>query len=340
MRSSGKRARFSVIALALALLASLVVAELIARRVSPTYRRMHDPPHAFIKPNPERGWAMVPGYRGQPWGVDFRVNSLGFRGPEITRPKPAGTFRVIVLGDSIVLGSGLPENALISSRLEEMLEALRPGAHAQVINAGMPGYDVEQERMLLSEQGPALDPDAVVLIACLNDVPNVSIADLVNPLRDLAVPGKVWLTNLSALALMVQALYESIGIKHGSRLADLFSAERDPATTARIEKGWREYESALGAMARDCRARRIPFIVVLVPHAAQFEDTRHRFIPQHRLAAICQKLDVPFLDLAPSFSSLPSLPYILPDPVHLSPQGHQIMAQEINRALEPFLPHP
>ncbi len=338
MARSRRGARLA--AVTLAVVVSLTAAELVARRISPTYRRMHDPPHAFIMHHPERGWAMVPGWRGRPWGVDFRVNSLGFRGPEITRQKPARTFRVLVLGDSIAMGSGLPENVLVSSRLQEMLEAARPGLHAQVINAGMPGYDVEQERVLLLDQGPALDPDAVVLIACVNDVPNVSIADLVNPLRDLPVPGKIWLTDHSALALMVQGLYDGIGLTGDSALWEKLRADRDPATIRRIEQGWSDYAGELGRMADLCRGRHVPFIVVLVPHAAQFEDPRRRFIPQHRMAAICSKLDVPFIDLAPAFASLPSLPYIFPDPVHPGPRGHEVMAGKIMESLERYLPRP
>jgi len=31
--------------------------------------------------------------------VEIRTNSLGFRGPEITIPKPRGTYRIVILGD-------------------------------------------------------------------------------------------------------------------------------------------------------------------------------------------------------------------------------------------------
>ena len=112
------KALFRFLVLALALAISLVFAELILRKFSPTYIRLHSPPHPFLKAHPTRGWAMIPGYRGRDWQVDFRVNALGFRGLEIAREKPPGVFRLLVLGDSIAMGVGLPDNLVLSARLE------------------------------------------------------------------------------------------------------------------------------------------------------------------------------------------------------------------------------
>ena len=39
--------------------------------------------------------------------LTYRINSLGLRGPETTRSKPAGVFRVLALGDSFTFGAGV-----------------------------------------------------------------------------------------------------------------------------------------------------------------------------------------------------------------------------------------
>ena len=335
---SGQKKNFAFAAAMIAVLLSLAAAELMARGFSPTYRRMHEPPHPFLQSHPTRQWTLTPGYRGrEKWDVEFRVNVLGFRGPEVTKEKPAGVFRVLILGDSIALGAGLPEEVIVSSRLESRLKQDHPEKNFQVINAGMSGYDLEQEQRLFEEEGLDLAPDAAVLIACLNDVPGVSISELINPLRDLPIPFKHFLLNHFALALMIQAAYDSIGLREESRLGDRLNADTSLQTQARIEQGWRAYEAGLAAMAKESRQRNIKLILVLVPHAAQFEDPRQRFIPQRRLAAMCQKLDIFFLDLAPEFSALPALPYILPDPVHPNPKGHEIMARMISDRLKPYI---
>ncbi len=336
MSVPGKRSIFAASAILLGLCLSVLFAELLARRVSPTYRRMHDPPHPFFKEHPTRGWELVPGYDGREvWKVRFRVNSLGFRGPAPDHGL-GESFRVLVLGDSIAMGSGFPEEVIVSSRLERLLESKYPGRKFDVLNAGIAGYDIEEERLLLQEEGLALRPDAVALIACLNDIPGTSPADHVNPLRDLPVPGKKWLLQNSALAMLARSLYHRMGIESG-RAPYFLRAESDPETMARIESGWEEFRRHLLAMTKQSRDAGAVFILVLVPHAAQFEDARERFLPQARMAKICKELGVEFIDLAPVFSSSPMLPYIAPDPVHPGPAGHRVMAELIAESLGPFI---
>jgi lysophospholipase L1-like esterase len=334
MTPSRKKKVFAGAVAALSLVVALIGAELGARGVSATYRRMHDPPRPFFVQHPTRGWALKPGYDSdEVWGFRFRVNGLGFRGPEVEREKGPATYRVLLLGDSIVMGAALPEAVLVSSQLEKMLAESWPERRSEVLNAGVGGYGIKEEKDLLLSDGLALAPDAVVLVSCLNDVPGVEITDLVNPLRDLPVPGKKWLTAHSALALVIQDLYNRIGLKSGAPPAWL-APERDPATVERLDRGWKQFGADLKIMADASRARGIKFMVLLVPHAAQFEDPGRRFLPQQRLAALCAELNLPFLDLAPAFASQSRLPYILPDPVHPSPQGHQLMAERIAAALK------
>src|SRR5579872_4267230 len=47
----------------------------------------------------------------------FRTNKLGLRGPDIPFAKPAGTYRTVVLGDSMLAGFGVSDEELLTTHL-------------------------------------------------------------------------------------------------------------------------------------------------------------------------------------------------------------------------------
>src|SRR6185503_17202103 len=44
------------------------------------------------------------------FSVEYRFNKMGCRGPDYQIPKPSGTKRILVLGDSSALGAGVNED--------------------------------------------------------------------------------------------------------------------------------------------------------------------------------------------------------------------------------------
>jgi lysophospholipase L1-like esterase len=102
--------------------------------------------------------------------VAYRVNALGLRGPEVAQAKAPGTRRVAVLGDSIAFGYWVAEEDAFPRRLEALLGGPGP---VQVLNFGVPGYNLDQEIEVLRSRVLAFAPDAVVVALCLNDLEGV-----------------------------------------------------------------------------------------------------------------------------------------------------------------------
>ena len=112
-------------------------------------------------------WRLAPGATAR-WERTASVNSLGLRDVEFPVRKPAGELRVLVVGDSVVFGYGVPQEGTFAQRLEHELRAFGQRS-VQVINAGVPGYSMYQVAHYLERDGFALDPDVIVVEANFND---------------------------------------------------------------------------------------------------------------------------------------------------------------------------
>ena len=161
-----KRAVFNLILFSIPALVTLGAVEFLLRRLAPDLagEPITANQYNFYRYDSLLGWSNAPGARGvfarPEFSYDLNINSLGLRGAEITREKPAGVRRIAVLGDSFVWGIGASDAELFTTQLEQRIP------NSQVLNFGVAGYGTVQYQ-LLTEQVLSLDPDAVVVGFCL-----------------------------------------------------------------------------------------------------------------------------------------------------------------------------
>ena len=99
-----------------------------------------------------------------------RMNSHGMRSPEVPLKKPAGTFRIAVLGDSYTFGWGVEQEKVFTRWMETELAKSAPrGTQVEVLNFGVPGYATFQEVAAFLEKGVQFEPDAVLVYVISND---------------------------------------------------------------------------------------------------------------------------------------------------------------------------
>jgi lysophospholipase L1-like esterase len=104
------------------------------------------------------------------WGHPVVVNSFGFREREVRVPKPSGTYRIMVLGDSFTWGAGLGVGERYTDLLETALAAhFAERRRLEVLNFGIPGGPTVDERNILRKYKDLVRPDLVVVGFCLND---------------------------------------------------------------------------------------------------------------------------------------------------------------------------
>jgi lysophospholipase L1-like esterase len=106
--------------------------------------------------------------------VEYRINAEGLRGPPLAVEKAEGVRRVAVLGDSVAFGYWVAEEDAFPRQLEGMLNAVRDGGpRVEVLNFGVPGYNLDQEIETLRSRVLAFAPDVVVVAFCLNDLEGI-----------------------------------------------------------------------------------------------------------------------------------------------------------------------
>ena len=101
--------------------------------------------------------------------VLLQTNSFGLRGPEPQQPKPAGTFRVVCLGDERTIAAEVPLAETYCVRLQERLQS-RTNLRVEVINGGLPGGCPLTELILLSHRLIGLQPDLVLVHVDATDI--------------------------------------------------------------------------------------------------------------------------------------------------------------------------
>lgn len=295
------------------------------------------------------------------------ISSQGTRDDEVAIPKPQGTFRVLILGDSIAYGSGLPKDRTFPNRLELLLR--EHIGSADVVNAGVSGYSAYNELQYYLARGKEFQPDIVVVAFCMNDVvnprlhwgdaPGVKFPNEAIPNHDYDVNHIIALMQKKqkndpqskSSVLGHSALYRALA----PRLGRLFTKDLD--SNAKIptyitgedtisikvlvdkttpESRW--LRSIYDRLHAAVQANGAKLVVVIFPLAYQLEDN-YPFMPQKQIGEYCQQRSIRCLDLLPSFRQhrkediflLNKSPFY--DVWHLTEAGHDLSAKEIERFL-------
>lgn len=132
-----------------------------------------------IQRDPVAGVTFKPGSESRHTNqVEFwtseRMNSLGFADREPAIPKPAGTFRVLVVGDSFVEALQVAREQRLQVLLERRLRAAFPGRALDVVAMGYSGTGQSAQLSFVEKHGAALAPDLVILLMVENDLGNNS----------------------------------------------------------------------------------------------------------------------------------------------------------------------
>ncbi len=310
------------------------------------------------------GFRFRPGWAGRFYyagGRDFvlvRVNSHGFISPEYPEPKPAGTVRVALLGDSMFTGLQVEAD----SRARALVEgALATAAPAEVLNFGLPGTGPVTSLGVYREFARAFDPD-VVVVGIYTD--NDFMDDADTPWRDdrgeltrapfAASPGNVG-KMLKANSCVVMAAWtlangrsEPEGRESAAPIDATTLASKPTFELARVpEPAFRKANEVWDELIREIRADGVRVVIVLFPDHATYEGERWDYarpatkLLHRRLAEDFAARGVPVVSgadiLARHTARVGAAPLQLWKS-YLSREGHQTLAELLVERIREVLP--
>lgn len=208
------------------------------------------------------GYLHKPGYRARLQGVDVVINSHGLRSPETPLTKPAGTHRLLVLGDSAVFGWGAPQDSIFPARLERALD--RADTPVDVIAAGVGSWNTRTEYEWLRARGMAFEPDVVVLLIVGNDADPKDVGRTDVP-RDSLLAYMPESKKPARLRAAWQRAYRaSFILAHVQYARVAFRQQRQETAGYPLDSpAWRDARTALDGIVDLCAHNRVALTVFL-----------------------------------------------------------------------------
>jgi lysophospholipase L1-like esterase len=258
---------------------------------------------------------------------EVTLNAHGLRDDEVPYDKPVGEKRILVLGDSVAFGWGVAQGETFSDRMEPLL-AEQTGDRWQVINAGVNGYNTQQEATFLRIEGMRYSPDYVLLVYVSNDVDPVfdpnettwrrypswppSLPEAINRLRQLS-----YLFQTTHLFVRMEKMDVA---RAAAASIDNDALSRRDVRSMTDQPRWAKSKMALLDIARQCQQAGIPFLVGL------YSSLDGGFDPAFVSELREQGIDA--IHLQPAWRGVPeSLAHVSRIDSHPSPLVHEKLAE-------------
>lgn len=351
---------------ALGLAVGLIVLELGVRLIAPQATRFFSW-EDFCRPD----GSLEPGRRGSLWGVPVEINAYGERGPPYSREKAAGTFRICVIGDSIVFGLGVHDTKRYPRLLEQLLREKLGDGSVEVIPFSQIAYPLSAYRERLLPKALEFDPDLVLVGFVLNDFerppktesrsrwsdePQTRRGGLLGIVANITAKLRkhshlVYLVRKQAQILLWGTFLSKPELIHRWGFECMYPDSEE------YETRWAHTVEQLDQLHATCQNRGVQLAIVVAPFDNQLNADRLRCyrqyiddlpdtcldaIPQRMLGQYASSRSIAFVDATPRFKEHAGKVFFemfegCIDPCHPNAEGHRIMAEMLADRLAPVV---
>ncbi len=322
----------------------LVIVELLVR-VTTNVGRLGTSADLFVNQAFGESIGNAPNVKTITFGVEVHIDEQGFRtDPGGDAPIHANDDLLLILGDSVAFGVGVEFEQTVAAQLASAF----PEFHTY--NTAVIGYGVNDYHNVTRVVFPryADTINQVLLIFCLNDVSVVSAAEIKAKVANAIDTQPVVLR----AGIDVQSLKENSFIRsansylraQSSLYVWIRGSVTDPQTRywqSELANYQRLSDEALAEILDPIRniaelydTAEVPFTIFVMPFAGQMELSESS-LPQQKLVAFFASKGIDYIDLLPRFRAgkHPKKLFLPYDPMHLSPEGHEILFQVIRERI-------
>jgi len=243
--------------------------------------------------------------------VEIRTNAWGLRGGAVSETPAPGRRRVLMLGSSIALGWGVPEESVISSLLQAKFEAA--GQDVEMLNAGIGNYNAERYIERFLHRLTPLKPTDLLVLAFVRDG------------EPLEQGGGNFLLRNSQLALTVWTVVNRVFGESGENgLVAHYQRIYAPGSSA-VTRMNAEF-AKLAAYAREHRIR---VTLAMVPDIHNLDRYPLQFV-HDIFGKTARDNGFAYVDLLPALRGIASSDiWAMPGDPHPNARGHALMADAI-----------
>ena len=256
------------------------------------------------------------------WPPWQEFNADGLRDRTHAEEKPAGTMRLVFLGDSVTAGAQIEAEEAFPQALQALLDG--EGRPVEVFNVALRGWSTRQERIAYERLARKYHPDEVVLAVCLNDIPELQ-DNLTRPPRLLSA--------LYRRSALVRVVINARGREIRS-VEQLFT---EPESKS-VKEGMARFFDEVRALRSEVRADSARLSLAVFPFRFQLAADAPPPVVQERIRAFCAAEGLACLDLRPAIRGMGPSAFV--DYDHLSASGSRLVAATLAASGIPPLPPP
>ncbi|MFL2770108.1 MAG: SGNH/GDSL hydrolase family protein [Rhodospirillaceae bacterium] len=273
-----------------------------------------------ISDDPEIGHRHIPNTQAYLMGVNVKINADGLRDDPTSLA--SDELRVLMLGDSITLGWGVPHAQTVSAYLERNLES-RLGQPVDVINAGVGNYNTAMEVAWFFKHGIVYEPDVIILNVFINDAEPMPIYK----------PIGFWERLLYSRVILIGA-WDTIsrtlfgGPSWDTYYRDLYADD---------SQAMQEMQAAIARLANFSREKDVPLVIVIYPELRELNPYPFPEVVE-KLHQIAQAHGIQSVSLLPAVElEKPSSLWVTPPDPHPNAFAAELMSSYLTPRLLDFL---